>query len=67
MSLFERPRSLTELVTDSLKQKILDGEFELGEQLSEADIENLGGCVAEAGADEIGRKDEWIVHSVPMR
>ncbi|WP_170336168.1 GntR family transcriptional regulator [Ruegeria arenilitoris] len=38
MSLFNRPKSLTELVTENLRERIITGEFELGEQLSEARI-----------------------------
>lgn len=38
MSLFNRPKSLTELVTENLRERIIKGEFELGEQLSEARI-----------------------------
>nr|WP_254436037.1 GntR family transcriptional regulator [Ruegeria arenilitoris] len=38
MSLFNRPKSLTELVTENLRDRITKGEFELGEQLSEARI-----------------------------
>ena len=38
MSLFNRPKSLTELVTENLRERIVNGEFELGEQLSEARI-----------------------------
>lgn len=38
MSLFNRPKSLTELVTENLRERIIAGEFELGEQLSEARI-----------------------------
>jgi DNA-binding GntR family transcriptional regulator len=38
MSPFNRPKSLTELVTENLRERIIKGEFELGEQLSEARI-----------------------------
>ncbi|MBO9446951.1 GntR family transcriptional regulator [Ruegeria sp. R14_0] len=38
MSPFNRPKSLTELVTENLRERIIKGEFELGEQLSEAKI-----------------------------
>ena len=38
MSQFNRPKSLTELVTENLRDRIIKGEFELGEQLSEARI-----------------------------
>ncbi|MES0827171.1 GntR family transcriptional regulator [Ruegeria sp. SCP11] len=38
MGLFNRPKSLTELVTENLRERIIKGEFELGEQLSEARI-----------------------------
>lgn len=38
MTAFNRPKSLTELVTENLRNRILSGEFELGEQLSEARI-----------------------------
>ena len=36
MTLFNRPKSLTELVTENLRDRIVSGEFGLGEQLSEA-------------------------------
>ncbi len=38
MSEFNRPKSLTELVTENLRDRIVAGEFELGSQLSEARI-----------------------------
>lgn len=38
MTLFNRPKSLTELVTENLRDRIVSGEFDLGEQLSEARI-----------------------------
>jgi len=38
MSPFNRPKSLTELVTENLRERIIKGEFDLGEQLSEARI-----------------------------
>ena len=38
MASFNRPKSLTELVTENLRDRIVAGEFELGEQLSEARI-----------------------------
>ncbi|PSL21147.1 GntR family transcriptional regulator [Shimia abyssi] len=38
MSPFNRPKSLTELVTENLRQRIVSGGFELGSQLSEARI-----------------------------
>lgn len=38
MTLFNRPKSLTELVTENLRERIVGGEFDLGEQLSEARI-----------------------------
>lgn len=38
MSPFNRPKSLTELVTENLRERIIKGEIELGEQLSEARI-----------------------------
>ena len=38
MSPFNRPKSLTELVTGNLRTRIVTGEFALGEQLSEARI-----------------------------
>lgn len=38
MGAFERPRSLTELVTENLRDNIVSGQFELGSQLSEARI-----------------------------
>jgi DNA-binding GntR family transcriptional regulator len=38
MALFNRPKSLTELVAENLKERIVNGEFDLGEQLSEAKI-----------------------------
>ena len=38
MTLFNRPKSLTELVTENLRERIVSGEFVLGEQLSEARI-----------------------------
>ncbi|MDE4306174.1 GntR family transcriptional regulator [Phaeobacter gallaeciensis] len=38
MAEFNRPKSLTELVTENLRDRILTGEFDLGEQLSEARI-----------------------------
>lgn len=36
MDAIARPKSLTELVTESLRARIIAGEFELGSQLSEA-------------------------------
>ncbi|SET97442.1 GntR family transcriptional regulator [Paracoccus homiensis] len=36
--LLDRPKSLTELVTSDLRDRIVGGEFELGSQLSEARI-----------------------------
>lgn len=38
MTAFERPRSLTELVADRLRQDIVDGVFDFGEALSESTI-----------------------------
>ena len=38
MNALERPKSLTELVTAALRERIVTGEFELGKQLSEARI-----------------------------
>ncbi|UWQ90877.1 GntR family transcriptional regulator [Rhodobacteraceae bacterium M382] len=38
MTPFNRPKSLTELVTENLRDRIVGGEFDLGEQLSEARI-----------------------------
>jgi len=38
MAAFNRPKSLTELVTENLRDRIVAGGFELGEQLSEARI-----------------------------
>ncbi len=38
MASFNRPKSLTELVTENLRERIVAGDFELGEQLSEARI-----------------------------
>lgn len=38
MNAFNRPKSLTELVTENLRDRIVTGEFELGDQLSEARI-----------------------------
>lgn len=38
MNVFERPKSLTELVADALREQIVNGELELGSQLSEARI-----------------------------
>ncbi|SLN40169.1 GntR family transcriptional regulator [Ruegeria meonggei] len=38
MNSFNRPKSLTELVTENLRDRIVTGEFELGDQLSEARI-----------------------------
>lgn len=38
MTLFNRPKSLTELVTENLRERIVSGDFELGSQLSEARI-----------------------------
>ncbi|GAB5463210.1 GntR family transcriptional regulator [Hoeflea alexandrii] len=38
MSAFNRPKSLTELVTENLRDRIVAGDFELGAQLSEARI-----------------------------
>lgn len=38
MSAFNRPKSLTELVTENLRDRIVAGDFELGSQLSEARI-----------------------------
>ena len=38
MSALNRPRSLTELVTENLRHRIVAGGFELGSQLSEARI-----------------------------
>lgn len=38
MSALNRPKSLTELVTENLRDRIVAGEFELGSQLSEARI-----------------------------
>ncbi|MBO9451165.1 GntR family transcriptional regulator [Tropicibacter sp. R16_0] len=38
MTQFNRPKSLTELVTENLRDRIVSGEFDLGEQLSEARI-----------------------------
>ena len=35
---FNRPKSLTELVTENLRERIISGELELGSQLSEARI-----------------------------
>lgn len=35
---FNRPKSLTELVTENLRDRIVTGEFDLGSQLSEARI-----------------------------
>lgn len=35
---FNRPKSLTELVTENLRERIVTGEFDLGSQLSEARI-----------------------------
>lgn len=38
MTLFNRPKSLTELVTENLRDRIVTGEFDLGSQLSESRI-----------------------------
>ncbi len=38
MAPFNRPKSLTELVAEKMKERIVGGEFDLGEQLSEAKI-----------------------------
>ena len=38
MPSFNRPKSLTELVTENLKERIVSGELDLGSQLSEARI-----------------------------
>jgi len=38
MNRIERPRSLTELVTSSLRRSIIEGELDLGEPLSESKI-----------------------------
>ena len=38
MNVLERPKSLTELVTEALRERIVTGEFELGSQLSEARV-----------------------------
>lgn len=38
MTLFNRPKSLTELVTENLRERIVTGEFDLGSQLSESRI-----------------------------
>jgi DNA-binding GntR family transcriptional regulator len=38
MSRSDRPRSLTEVVTDRLRREIVEGEFDLGEGLSESKI-----------------------------
>lgn len=38
MTEFNRPKSLTELVADNLRERIVSGEFELDSQLSEARI-----------------------------
>lgn len=38
MKSFTRPKSLTELVTETLRERIVSGEFEMGDQLSEARI-----------------------------
>jgi len=38
MKNFDRPKSLTELVTENIKERIVTGEFELGSQLSESKI-----------------------------
>ena len=38
MAKFERPKSLTEVVTSRLRREIVDGEFEFGQALSESKI-----------------------------
>jgi DNA-binding GntR family transcriptional regulator len=38
MMKFERPKSLTEVVTSRLRREIVDGEFEFGQALSESKI-----------------------------
>ena len=40
MRAIEKPKSLTEIVTNTLRQEIIDGEFALGEALSETMISN---------------------------
>ena len=38
MKSFDRPKSLTELVTETLREWIISGELDLGSQLSEARV-----------------------------
>jgi DNA-binding GntR family transcriptional regulator len=38
MNLLERPKSLTELVTETLREWIVSGKLDLGEHLSEVRV-----------------------------
>ncbi len=68
MHRIERPRSLTELVSEALRQQIVEGELELGEMLSEARIAQLLDVSRTPVREAFARLErEGLVRTEPQR
>jgi DNA-binding GntR family transcriptional regulator len=68
MNKIERPKSLTELVTDSVRQQIVTGTLELGSSLSEVRIAKEMGVSRTPIREAFNRLEmEGLVHTVAQR
>lgn len=68
MKPFKRPKSLTELVTEALRDRIVAGDFDLGSQLSEARIAALLQVSRTPVREAFNRLEiEGLLHVAPQR
>lgn len=68
MNRLERPKSLTELVADSIRDQIVKGTLKLGESLSEVRISKDMGVSRTPIREAFNRlESEGLVHTIPQR